>query len=74
MNMKLLDKWMIDGWMDRLNGWVDGQQDRQMNGLMDGWMDGRISTRSPHQSLTKQKEEQSQIHKDLRAVPKKLET
>ena len=30
------DGWGMDGWMDRVHGWMDGGW---MDGRMDGWMD-----------------------------------
>ena len=30
----------MEGWMDFLDGWMDGCFDGWMDVLMDGWMDG----------------------------------
>ena len=43
-----------NGWMDGMDGWVDGSVDGWMDGLVDGWksgwMDGWMESRLTHAS------------------------
>ena len=38
--MNWMDQWMIDGWMDEWDGWVDGYSLMSMDGWMNKWIDG----------------------------------
>ena len=35
--------WMVDGWMDgQTDRWMDGQMDGRTDGWTDRWMDGQV--------------------------------